>query len=296
MIRRCLAGLMCAVLLLAGSGWGDDPAPEKEGGSLRLKRKNRGTAPPAGDPGKGEPDKGPPKPPAEVDKGKEAGDEPLVPEDGPPAEAETDEQELLERIGRNMRAVEDKLSNRELGDATRQQQRDILRDLDALIKRAENPQGGGSDSRPQPQQQGGNRDQEKQSARQQSGARQQAGSRGERDGRARRHPRGSGRQQRAGKEKGGEGKVTAGMRPQPGTGSPRLPMPGGNRPGAGGGGPAGGPDIDVEIYKDVWGHLPEALRAEMNAYSNPQPFLPRYDRLIREYYKTIAEQGRKKGD
>ena len=47
---------------------------------------------------------------------------------------------------------------------------------------------------------------------------------------------------------------------------------------------------------DQWGHLPEALRAEMNAYSNPQPFLPRYDRLIREYYKTIAEQGRKKGD
>ncbi|MFO0928723.1 MAG: hypothetical protein U0736_17165 [Gemmataceae bacterium] len=54
--------------------------------------------------------------------------------------------------------------------------------------------------------------------------------------------------------------------------------------------------INVEEYKDVWGHLPESLRAEMNAYSNPQPFLPRYDRLIREYYKTIATQGRKKGD
>ena len=41
---------------------------------------------------------------------------------------------------------------------------------------------------------------------------------------------------------------------------------------------------------------PSAMRAEMNAYSNPQPFMPHYDRLIREYYKTIAEQGRKKGD
>jgi hypothetical protein len=50
------------------------------------------------------------------------------------------------------------------------------------------------------------------------------------------------------------------------------------------------------MYKDIWGHLPESLRAEMNAYSNPQPFLPRYDQLIREYYKTIAEQGRKKGE
>ena len=37
-------------------------------------------------------------------------------------------------------------------------------------------------------------------------------------------------------------------------------------------------------------------RAEMRAYSNPEPFLAKYDDLIRKYYRTIAEQGRKKGD
>ena len=70
----------------------------------------------------------------------------------------------------------------------------------------------------------------------------------------------------------------------------------GNNPGAGGSDDPKAPENDRRAINDQWGHLPESLRAEMNAYSNPQPFLPRYDRLIREYYKTIAEQGRKKGD
>jgi hypothetical protein len=41
--------------------------------------------------------------------------------------------------------------------------------------------------------------------------------------------------------------------------------------------------------------MPESLRAEMRAYSNPEPFLAKYDDLIRQYYRTLAEQGRKKG-
>lgn len=69
----------------------------------------------------------------------------------------------------------------------------------------------------------------------------------------------------------------------------------GNQPGAGKDSPTG-PSFAAERYKDVWGHLPESLRAEMNAYSNPEPFLAKYDELIRKYYRTIAEQGRKKGD
>ena len=56
------------------------------------------------------------------------------------------------------------------------------------------------------------------------------------------------------------------------------------------------PNRNADLYKDVWGHLPEALRAEMNAYSNPRPFMPRYDDLIKKYYRMIAEQGRKKGE
>ena len=43
----------------------------------------------------------------------------------------------------NLRAVEEKLGSRELGEPIRQQQSDILRDIDKLIKKSENPQGGG---------------------------------------------------------------------------------------------------------------------------------------------------------
>src|SRR5205085_6822043 len=50
---------------------------------------------------------------------------------------------------------------------------------------------------------------------------------------------------------------------------------------------------NADLFKnDVWGHLPESLRPDMNAYSNPQPFMPKYDDLIKKYYRTIAEQGR----
>lgn len=99
---------------------------------------------------------------------------------------------------------------------------------------------------------------------------------------------------RSGRQQGGNNReLTKGQPMNPGGQQPNNP---GNNPGGGNNGPDNTRDINTEKYKDIWGHLPESLRAEMNAYSNPQPFLPRYDGLIREYYKTIAEQGRKKGD
>jgi hypothetical protein len=86
----------------------------------------------------------------------------------------------------------------------------------------------------------------------------------------------------------------------PGSGSTSGGQNPGNTPASTGGGgsqsPPGPKDRNADLYKDVWGHLPESLRAEMNAYSNPQPFMPRYDDLIKKYYRTIAEQGRRKGD
>ena len=48
----------------------------------------------------------------------------------------------------------------------------------------------------------------------------------------------------------------------------------------------------AEIYKDVWGSLPESLRAEMNAYSREQ-FMDKYRDQLKRYYSAIAEKGRK---
>ena len=49
----------------------------------------------------------------------------------------------------------------------------------------------------------------------------------------------------------------------------------------------------ADLYKDIWGHLPETLRQEMNQYSREQ-FMPKYNELLKQYYATIAEKGRPK--
>jgi uncharacterized coiled-coil protein SlyX len=67
-------------------------------------------------------------------------------------------------------------------------------------------------------------------------------------------------------------------------------------PGARGGGAKPGESSRLaDIYKDIWGHLPETLRQEMNQYSREQ-FMAKYGDLLKQYYATIAEKGRRKGD
>ena len=286
LLPMLVLGLVLPALILAA----DEPPAGPGDGTPRLKRKKRGgdTEPPKTD--KKAPDKEPPVPKAKDE-------EPLVPEDGGPAgEPEEDDKDILERIGKNMRAVEEKLGSRELGEPTRQQQGDILRDIDKLIKKSENPpQGGGGGGGGQPPPQGGNEGQDKQQSKSKSGKGQPKAGKGGMGSMAK---GGQKRQPRNQRQPGGsKGNATARNQSNPGS-SKSPPQPGstGNNPGAGGADNPKAPENDRRAINDQWGHLPESLRAEMNAYSNPQPFLPRYDRLIREYYKTIAEQGRKKGD
>jgi hypothetical protein len=44
-----------------------------------------------------------------------------------------------------------------------------------------------------------------------------------------------------------------------------------------------------DLLRRIWGHLPEKLRDEMQA-SVVEQFLPKYERLIEEYYKRLAEE------
>jgi hypothetical protein len=43
-----------------------------------------------------------------------------------------------------------------------------------------------------------------------------------------------------------------------------------------------------DVLRHIWGHLPEKLRDEMQASLSEQ-FLPKYERMIEEYYKRLAE-------
>jgi hypothetical protein len=42
------------------------------------------------------------------------------------------------------------------------------------------------------------------------------------------------------------------------------------------------------LLKAVWGHLPERVRQEVQNASVEQ-FLPKYEKLIEDYYKRLAE-------
>jgi hypothetical protein len=260
--------LFLAVAVIAASlVWADEPPPDQDEPPVRLKKKPK----PGEEPAKPEPAK--PAEDEDKEKMKEPKDEPQ------PDQPAEDEKEVLQRVGKNMRSVEERLGNKELTEGTRQVQEDIIKDLDSLIRMSQNQQnqGGGSSADSSSSPEGG----QKQSGSQ-SQSKQQSRQNGKKNG--------SQTAKRGQKSNGGQ---------QSGDSDPTKDQSasnaGGNQGGAGGKDNPG-PDRNADLYKDIWGHLSPALRAEMNAYSNPQAFMSKYDEMIKKYYITIAEKGRQKGD
>jgi hypothetical protein len=263
MIHRLMALLLAGGVVFASlAAFADEPPADKDEPPLRLKKKNRPADPPAKDEKAKPPldeDKKPDKP--DADKGRE-----------PPPAPEEDEQEILQRITKNVRSVEERLANKELGEGTRQLQEDVLKDIDSLIAAAQRPPQGGensenssADQSQQPQNGQKQRNQMK-SSRQQRGSRQQRNARGQRQG----SQQGQGQQEQMANQGGA------------------------NNPGGGGNKGGGTDDKNADLYKEVWGHLPESMRGEMNAYFKNQHFMAKYEDAIKRYYRTLAEQGRKK--
>jgi len=264
----CLLGTFLAVGSLARA---DDP-PDKPEPPVRLKKKDRPADQDVPKPAAAEEKKPEAKPPAKEGEPKKEAE----PEPGNP---EQDEKETLERLSRNLRTVDDRLAKKEVGDGTLQTQRDILKDLDSLIELSQRP----------PQ----NQDQKQQDAessasdsKPSAGKQQQPNGQGQRQ----RQTRGNRRVPRNGVAKGQKPGQPQGNQPKDPMGQPNA----GDKPGAGNGGPQGENKL-ADVYKDVWGHLPESLRQEMNAYSREQ-FMAKYEDLIKQYYARIAEKSRRKGD
>jgi hypothetical protein len=44
-----------------------------------------------------------------------------------------------------------------------------------------------------------------------------------------------------------------------------------------------------DVLRRIWGHLPDKMREQMQAQLSEQ-FLPKYEKLIEEYYKRLAEE------
>ena len=54
----------------------------------------------------------------------------------------------------------------------------------------------------------------------------------------------------------------------------------------------GPPDSLGDFAKDIWGHLPDTLRQEVDHYYREQ-FMPRYRDLLQQYYLRLAETERR---
>ena len=221
-------------------------------------------------------------------------------EAGRRADTERNPVKLAERIGKNARAVGDLLAARDTGETTRETQAKILRDIDRLLEQAGDPppppQGGEGEPPPQgdpppqgegqPPPQGGDQPSGGQSQKPQGGQPQSKGG-GKSSWRDKAGEQGGDPTPQAGQPRGG--------RPEPGD---AKPTPG--KPGTAGPGQAGKPEsrpappAEDAVAKQVWGHLPEQLRREMNQYYKEQ-FMPKYGDMLRDYYSGLAESSRPVG-
>jgi hypothetical protein len=194
--------------------------------------------------------------------------------------------EIFERINKNIRSAEERLKAQDAGDGTQQIQRDVVKDLDSLIEQLKKQQ----------------EQQQQQQQQQQAGAGGGGSSKGQSGGgggaskqRGSRQGRGSGQGQ--GSQKGGNQQGN-GDQSAKGNGQKGQPKgqggPGGQ--GSAGGGMGGNSPISAnklaDLYKDIWGHLPEDKRQEIDAYQK-EGYMTKYRELLKLYYATIAEKGRR---
>jgi hypothetical protein len=197
--------------------------------------------------------------------------------------------DLLARVARNMESSEDRLKNRDPGEKTRAIQDQIVHDLDELIKKAKEQEKQNSKS------------QQSASSSSQGGSSKSTQSR---RSQARRKSQGSQQQQQAGQQQqqqsaSAKQKEGHGNKEQPAGGQQKSaqekPEKSGTTAGGGGNSSAKNKNTVADLFRDVWGHLPEQKRQEMDAYSRER-FMPRYDELLRQYYRTLSEQSRKKDE
>jgi hypothetical protein len=264
-MKRLLPVLLAA--LIAGMAGAFEPPDDDGDAPVKLKKRGKLN-------GEG-PAKLDPVPPEEGDKDPPKGKKPEDPPkaDGP-KEGEVDpgqeEKEILERIERNMRKVEDTLANNELTEGTIQTQEDIVKDLERLLKKQQQKQNNQNQAngQPNPPPSGQPRDQQGKQGQQKD----QANKKNWRE----RH-RGNTQSQ-----------VVRGQQGEP------QPQPGsGTQPGAGTRSDAPKVTRETERMFKEWGHLPPGLRPPEFAYSSDKQYLDKHREAIEKATRRMAEAGRK---
>jgi hypothetical protein len=236
-MTRITLGILGLVLVLPPIAWGQEKDPPEP--PVRLKKKEK------------------PKAPDEPDKKAEPARPPEPKEPPVTADPEQNPAEIVARVAKDMRASEERLGQKDASEGTRQIQRDILKNLDALIEQKK---------------------QQQQQQQQQQSASSSSSSRDQRRQQARNN-----RPQ---------------MKNQTTPDKSLSQKPQAKEMANKGGGTKDTPENMskiADLYKDVWGHLPETLRQEMDQYAR-EKFMAKYGDLLKQYYATIAEKGHRKGE
>jgi hypothetical protein len=213
-----------------------------------------------------------------------------------PEEGDSKAKELLGRVAKNMGASEDRLKNQDPGAETRKIQDQIVKDLDELIKKSQeqndsdcncqqsSSQSSSGQSSKTTQSRRASR--KSSSGQKQQSAQQQAQQSGDKKGN-------QSQKNQSGAQKG-NGPPKEQTASKSGTGQDPKNK-GGATPGGGNSSAQKNKSTIADLFRDVWGHLPEQKRQEMDAFSRER-FLPRYDELLRQYYRTLSESRKKDGD
>ena len=271
--------LPCMVLMMGLVIAQEDKPPSNEE-PVRLKKKKTNPAEPAKAQAETKKDLPDPK---DV-KNSKAGSPDHSGKDSTAVSPAEEEGEILRRIEKNLKDVEDRLGNLEVSDATVQKQRDILEDLDKLLKKQQERNSQKNSSKSMSQQKKSSSQKQDSNSEKQKRNQDQANQQ-------KKDKSGLDKQNQADKQ----GKQNSGKMAQGKSDSGEKEVRQNQPDGKGGSekvqydaGPGG------EMFKEIWGHLPETLRAELNAYGAPRQFMDRYDAMIRKYYTGVAQKGSKK--
>lgn len=245
-VLRLATLTLLACFLTAVVAFADDPKPDDPPPVIEKKKKvdppKTKDADPKKDPDKKAPDK------KDVDPKKDD------PKDEPAPDG-ADGKKLLERINKNMEESKDRLAKKDPSAATREIQKDIVKDLDALIKQQQQDQN---------------------------------------------QPMGGGGSSSSSNSKNSKGQTSRSKRPSSrpekmaGSDTKNKPEPSSGTQAGAGNNSSGDATKLADSFKAIWGHLPETMRLEMDAYAREQ-FMPKYSELLKQYYSTIAER-RREGD
>jgi hypothetical protein len=206
-------------------------------------------------------------------------------DDPPPRNPDKDNKDVdvaktAEQIIQDAKDAGKRLANKDSGAMTQQIQRNVIKNIDELLRKAKEPpppgnNGGGGGSSSSENGMGGS-------------SKQQPSGGGSSSSAQRKERREKRNETAKGGAKGGQSEPL----PAPSNSGNHMPVGGAAQspsPNKIDSKMSGLPPRIPDAYKNVWGQLPEKLRQEMDLYFR-EDFMPRYSDMLRRYYSSIAEQ------